>query len=166
MQASLSRLEMPNNQKLKVEFSAPQDGWLTVTLTAVERHLKFFPSHTPYDSISELVYALLKVVDGYGDAVVRWNDEPVEYEFLFKFEDDRVDFKVYTILDSVAGRMREEEFAFNGTLYEIVRPFWKALRDMESKQSFADYKRQWREPFPESEMLELTRKVKALKMSS
>ncbi|MBA3321721.1 MAG: hypothetical protein H0T45_09805 [Pyrinomonadaceae bacterium] len=155
---------MPDTGNLKVEFNGPEHGWLTVTLSAREKEYGFMPSHAPYDSINELVSALLKVVDGYTNAVVRWNDEPVEHEFLFDVESEQVDFKVYKIIQSsVAGRTREKAFAFNGSLYKVVRPFWKALRDMESKQSLAEYERQWREPFPEREMRELTQKIKAFK---
>ena len=155
------------DQKLKVEFDAPEAGWTTVTLRAGEHYYQFFPSHVPYDSFSELVNALLKILDGYPEAIVHWNDEPVEHEFLFVFEGQRIDFKVYEIIDSVvAGRVRDEKFAFSGAQYDVLRSFWKGLRDMQSKQSVEEYERQWREPFPEREMVELTRRIKEMRLNS
>jgi hypothetical protein len=156
-----------SNQKLKVQFDAPEAGWTTVMLSAGERHYQFFPSHVPYDSFSGLVNALLKILDGSPEAIVRWNDEPVEHEFLFASEGERVNFKAYEIIDSVvAGRVREEKFAFCGARYDVLRPFWKGLRDMQSRQSLEEYERQWCEPFPEREMVELTRRMKEIKSSS
>jgi len=158
---------MSEHPKLKVEFDAPEAGWIAVTLSVEDRYNRFFPSHVPHDSISELVRALLKILDGYPEAIVQWNDEPVEHEFLFVSEGERINFKVYEIIDSVvAGRVRGEKFAFCGTRYDVLRSFWKGLRDMQSKQSIEEYERQWREPFPEGEMVKLTCKIKEMKLNS
>ncbi|HYX72831.1 MAG TPA: hypothetical protein VE732_08670 [Nitrososphaera sp.] len=149
---------------MKAELAPPEAGWTTVTLSAGEGNYQFFPSHVPYDSVSELVNALLKILDGYPEAIVRWNDEPVEHEFVFVSECEQVNFTVYEIIDSiVAGKMRDEKFAFSGPRSDVLRPFWKGLRDMQSKQNLKEYERQWREPFPEREMFELTQRIKELK---
>lgn len=156
-----------SEQKLKVEIAAPETGWTTVTLSAGDSHYRFFPSHVPDDSISELVNALLKILDGYPEAIVDGNDEPVEHEFLFVSEGEQINFKVYEIINAVAaGRVRDEKFAFCGTRYDVLRSFWKGLRAMQSKQSLEEYERQWREPFPERGMVELTRRIKELRLSS
>ena len=131
-----------------------------------EQHYQFFPSHVPYDSVSELVNALLEILAGYPKAIVRWNDEPVEHEFVFMSEGERVNFTVYEIIDSVvAGKVRDERFAFSGSRYDVLHPFWKGLREMQSKQSLEEYERQWREPFPERDMLELMQRMKELKLN-
>jgi hypothetical protein len=134
---------MVNSHKLTVEFDGPQAGWLTVKLDAEDQGYEFWPSHVPYDSISELVNALLNILDNRKNAVVHWNDEPVEH--------------------LLHGAIPEEVFCFNGTLYEVIRPFWKALRDMETRQSYAEYEKQWREPFPEHEMDDLTKRMNAFR---
>jgi hypothetical protein len=157
---------MRNSSKLKVEFNGPEHGWLTVMLSLTQQEYQFFPSHVPYDSISELVNALLKVVLGYSDTIVHWNDEPVEHEFGFSLEGERVHFRAYKISTSrTAHQVREEVFSFSGSPYQVVWPFWKALRDMKSHQSHEEYVKQWRAPFLEREMAELTEKLKLLKVS-
>lgn len=138
-------------------------GWLKVELSSGDQNYSFFPSHVPYDSISELVDALLKILDGNDKAVVRWNDEPVEHEFVFEPKGDQVDFRVYLINETIVGNAREQVFTFSESSPEMVWRFWKALRDMESKQSHEEYEKQWREPFPAWEMAELTRRVKELR---
>jgi hypothetical protein len=109
------------------------------------------------------VNALLKVLDGYDKAIVRWNDEPVEHEFVFEPKGNHVDFRVYLLKETLLGKEREQVFTFSASAYDAVWPFWKALRDMESRQSRETYEKQWRDPFPEREMVELTNRIKELK---
>lgn len=159
-------MEAIYDQKLKVEVAAPKHGWTIITLSTSDNFYRFFPSHVPYDSINELTNALLKILDGFPEAIVHWNDEPVEHEFMLMSESELINFKVYEIINSViTGKIRAERFSFCGTLYDVIRPFWKALRDMQSKQSPEEYEKQWREPFPLREMIELTRRVKEIKLN-
>ena len=73
-------------------------------------------------------------------------------------------FKVYEIINSVvAGKVDEEKFVFSDSQYEVLRSFWKGLRDMQSKQDSNEYEKHWRRPFLENEMLDLTQKLKSRK---
>jgi hypothetical protein len=155
---------MSAEAKLKVEFAAPEHGWTVVNLSAGDDAYQFVPSYVPYDSFSELLKALLNIIDGAPDAQVRWNDEPVEHKFVFSSNGEQVNFKVYEIIKSVVvGSVDEERFSFAGGLYEVLRPFWKGLRDLQSRQSAEELKRHWQWSFPEREILELTVKLKRLK---
>jgi hypothetical protein len=152
---------MTFNCKLKAEFATPENGWTKVRLSAGDSFYQFFPSYTPYDSFNELLNSLLKILDGNPEAIVRWNDEPTEHKFVFNSKDGQITFKVYEIINSiVAGKAVEERFAFIGSQNEVLRPFWKGLRDMQSKQDTDEFERQWRSPFPKKEMLELTQRIK------
>ena len=154
---------MFNSHRLRIDLDRPSSGWLKVELSFVDQTYSFIPSHVPYDSISELVNALLKTLDGYDKAIVRWNDEPVEHEFVFEPKGNQSEFRVLRITEAAKGKEREQVFIFQGPIYDLVWPFWKALRDMESKQSRREYEKQWREPFPEREMIDLTKRVKELR---
>lgn len=155
---------MISDARLKVEFDSPENGWTTVKLSAGDSCYQFFPSYIPYDSFSELVDSLLKILDGYSEAVVRWNDEPVEHRFVFTSEADTVTFKVYEVIDSaVTGKTADEKFAFRDFGYKILRPFWRALRHMQMRQDLNEYEKQWGRPFPVREMFELTGRIKATK---
>lgn len=151
--------------KLKVEFAAPEHGWTVINLSAGDNSYQFAPSHTPCDSFSELLKALLNIIDGVRSASVLWNDEPVEHKFEFTcFGKGFVNFKVYEIVKSiVGGTFDRERFSFAGSVYEVLRPFWKGLREMQSKQSPEELKRHWQWSFPESEISELGEKLKSLK---
>lgn len=158
-------MEITARAKLKVEFTAPEHGWTIVKLSLGSESYQSFPSHTPYDSFGELIKALLNIIDGVPDAIVLWNDEPVEHKFVLIADSERVNFKVYEIIKSVTtGIVTDvERFSYEGNLYEVVRPFWKALRDMQSKQSSEDFRKHWQWTLPEREILELTQKLKSIK---
>jgi hypothetical protein len=73
--------------RFHARFELPAVGSLPVTLTANGDSLSFIASHTPYDSLSDLVTALISIVlTSSVDISVRWNTEPVEYEFRFATE--------------------------------------------------------------------------------
>jgi hypothetical protein len=135
---------MDETQRLKINLGRPEDGWLSAELNLGDQVYKFNPSYVPYDSINELVNALLKILDGYDKAIVRWNDEPVEHELVFETKDGQMDLRVYLINETVIGKQPEEVFNFSGSAYEVIWPFWKALRDMESRQSREEYEKHWR----------------------
>src|SRR5215475_8826736 len=90
---SVSVRFMTKSVKLKVGLDHPESGWLRVELAFGDQQYCFYPSHVPYDSVTELVNALLKTLDGYDKAVVRWNDEPVKHEFVFEPKGKQIDFR-------------------------------------------------------------------------
>lgn len=149
--------------KLKVEIEAPEHGWTNVKLSTEENTYEFFPSDVPIDSISELVNAMLEILNGNNQSKVYWNDEPIEHNFIFSIENGYCNFKVYEVFESVGGKKLIEKFSFRATKYKVLRPFWKALCDLKSKQSLEDYEKHWGNPFPTNEILEIKQKLKSLK---
>ena len=153
---------MTKAHRLKIDLGRPEHGWLSVDLSFGDQRYSFYPSRVPYDSIPELVNSLLSLFDGYDRVIVHWNDEPVEHEFVFEQKGGIVNFLVYILNRSVAGINPEQVFCFSDSTWNVLWPFWKALRDMQSRQSLEEYEKHWR-PFPDREMTELTKRVKELK---
>lgn len=151
---------MGGTESLRVYLDAPSAGWTCVTLEHGTSTLRLVPSHVPYDSISDLVDALLSVLER-RDAVVRWNDEPVEHEFHFapgQFDDAAL--RVFRLDGQPhAAAERVLVFQFVGNHQAIVRAFWRALRDMESRQTREEYAQRWGQSFPERGLTELTRRL-------
>ena len=154
---------MSENSKLKIEIEAPKHGWTHVKVDSKNNLYEFFPSDVPIDSIGELVKAMLEILNGNNQSKVYWNDEPVEHQFFFTIEKEFCVFKVYEVFESINGSNLEEKFSFKGTKYEVLRPFWKALCDMKSKQSLEEYEKHWGNSFPTNEMFEIKEKLKSLK---
>ncbi|MFN0108958.1 MAG: hypothetical protein ACKVZH_08890 [Blastocatellia bacterium] len=149
-------------EKLKVRFAEVKRGWMSVSITSLEQSLSFFPTYTPYDSISDLVNALYDFLSwSESESIVRWNEQPGEYEFVFVNTGENAVLNIYEISERVSGRMRESVFSVSGLPLAIALPFWRALRDLETNP-IHNYEAEWRRPFPSPEMVALTKKVKEL----
>jgi hypothetical protein len=141
--------------KFHLQFERPVAGSLPVMLDTDELAFSFIPSYIPYDSLAELVSALIAVVvNDTVDAVVRWNTEPTEYEFHFVGDASEIVFSVIQFLDS---RRQQHDghtvLALRGQRMEIVLPFWRALRELQSYEIPAE---QWQHPFPAGDLDKLT----------
>ncbi len=156
---------MNRSERFTIKFDDLADGWLTVRLKEGNQEYTFFPSHVPYDSIQELADGLGNLLLGYLQAKTRWNDEPVEHEFVFDKTENQLSFRVRLLNETRLGKQPEEVFATHGTLYQIIRPFWVALRDLETRYSAEEYQRRWQEPFPVNEMRVLTAQFEKLKQA-
>lgn len=67
---------MSESQRLRIDIDRPESGWLKVEMNSGDQKYGFYPSHVPYDSVSELVNALLKILDAYDKAMVRLMGKP------------------------------------------------------------------------------------------
>ena len=146
----------------RVRFEDILDGGLLVRLDAANHHLSFFASPIPYDSLADLVTALITVLAADTiQIVVRWNTEPVEYAFQFSVENGSILLKIEQFPDST----RQPDtgqivFSVHGSRAAIVLPFWRALRSMESK----NHEIWWRHhPFPTNDMRKFDQHIQRLK---
>lgn len=153
---------MSNSHTLKIEFEGPEHGWLRMTLRAHDQECALKLSYVPNDVVIELVWALQRMLDGEPDAVAHGNSEPTEYTIRFQRSGEELTVTVEEAMRSLTGRWQKALFSFTGTLREVVRPFWKALRDMEGRQSLEEYGERWSWNFPEQEMKRLTERIKAV----
>ncbi|MFN7944013.1 MAG: hypothetical protein U0Z53_01455 [Blastocatellia bacterium] len=151
------------SERFTIRFDDLENGWLTVRIKQGNAEYTFFPSHVPYDSIRELTDGLGNLLLGDTQATVHWNDEPIEHEFVFDKTGNELSFRVLLLNETRLGKQPEEVFGLQGTLYEIIRPFWVALRDLETRYPAEEYQRRWREPFPVNEMRVLTAHFEKLK---
>jgi hypothetical protein len=147
---------------LKVRFADVKGGWMSVSLVSYEQSLSFFPTYTPYDSIDELVNVLFDFLSwSESESVVRWNEQPNEFQFVFVNAGEKAEFKVYEISQRVSGLTSELVLSVSGSRLQIALPFWRALRDLETNPNH-NYESEWRRSFPSGEMAALTTKVKEL----
>jgi hypothetical protein len=151
---------MPDH--FRVRFAHPAAGWLPVTLTANDHALSFVASHTPYNSLSDLTIALISVVlTDTLDTSVRWNTEPIEYEFRFASDARDMTLSVIQWPDSTRARENNQNvFRARGSRVEMVLPFWRALRQLESHGTQVW---EWQHPFPTSDMRKLDHYIQRLK---
>ena len=154
---------MSAERKLKVSFDEPEHGWIAITMIADDEKFMLVPSHIPYDSITELAAALNKILEGYSEAIVRWNEGPAEYEFVFRDSEERLNLDVCEVTTVQGGIRRNSVFSFIGLRDQLLIAFWRALRELQGRYDPAEYERRWKEPFPTREMEVLTQRMRALK---
>jgi len=152
---------MAAERKFKVSFDEPVHGWIAITISIGEEEFRLIPSHTPYDSITELAVALNKILEGYSEAVARWNEEPAEYEFVFRVCGESLNFDICDVARIQGGVRRIPVFSFGGPRNQLLIPFWRALRELQGRYDPSEYERRWNESFPTREMEVLTQRIKA-----
>ena len=149
------------SDSFRVRFGIMLADTLPVTLDAGNDHLSFLASPIPYDSLADLLSALITVL--VADSVqiaVRWNTEPIEYDFEFSVENSSILLRIEEFPDSTRQRNTGQVvFSVHGSRAAIVLPFWRALRTMESKNHGM-----WQRhhPFPTSDMRKLERHIQQL----
>jgi hypothetical protein len=152
------------NRKLSVSLESPQHGFMSLRLKSGSTEFVAVVSHAPYDSLRDLIEALSAVLDGDCNIAVKWNGEPEEYDFRFasRGSDAALDVIYYPDhrrLSRIGGVL----FSFLGTRLEVCLPFWKELRELRTRTVQDEFSRQWRREFPERELNELTKRIKAIK---
>jgi hypothetical protein len=139
---------------IKIYFENIGEGNLQVKLKLEEQILVFIASYIPYNSFLELVDSLIAVLTQKKiDTTVRWNTEPVEYEFQFSGFINNLSFAVKKYPDSRRKTDAEKlVFSMTGSELEIVLPFWRALRQFQGHPSnFC----KWKHSFPSGQMSRL-----------
>lgn len=121
-------------------------GCLWVSIQAASFWCEFPASNVPYDSISQLVDALVYLLAYQGLVVVRWNSEPVEHEFRFTRAGDLVHLEVIEFPDGGRSASAGQKIGFvSGPLNQLLQPFVQALQQVEQDKGF---RAEWDRPFP------------------
>jgi hypothetical protein len=152
------------NQKLKVSLESPQHGFMSLRLSTDEESFVAVVAHEPYDSLRDLIKALCAALDGDGETIIKWNSEPEEFDFRLAARDESVNLDIVRYPDH--RRLAESAstvFAFRAERLAACWPFWKELRDLQRRTARDEFNRQWRREFPEGEMQELTKRIRAQK---
>ena len=152
------------NQKLRVSLESPQHGFMSLRLSSGKASFVAVVSHAPYDSLRDLIEALCNVLAGDHEAIVKWNSEPEEYDFKLEALGDSVQLDIIHYPDHRRLAANSSNvFSFRGSRLDACLPFWKELRGLHRRIIQDEFDRQWRREFPEGEMQELTKRIRALK---
>lgn len=160
------------SQKFSVSIESPQSGFMSLRLrSGADEELVLGVACAPYDSLRDLIGGLSKLLDdgGRGEEIeVRWNCEPEEYDFRFAPRGvDEVELTVTRFQDHRRRKGESGEvFAHVGHGEDICAAFWKELRELRRRSEVDVFESNWRRAFPEDEMRELTRLVRARRRSA
>lgn len=151
------------DNKLSVSLESPQSGWMSLRLGAGGQSFVAVMSHAPYDSVRELIEGLTALVAGGGEGfTVRWNAEPEEFDFAFEPAGAEVELRVARYV----GRGRAADppsvvFSHRGPRAAVCLPFWREFKRLRDRRETDVYEQNWRRAFPERELQEFTRALKA-----
>ena len=150
------------SEKLRVSFNSPQCGWMSFELKTGEQSLAETVAHAPYDSLVDLINALVKLLHDDTKLTVTWAHDPDELDFNFSASGGEASLVVEWYPDSLrAGATGERVFTFAGSRLDVCRPFLKALGDLQADIEVDEFARNWRWEFPAREMLRLAEAIEA-----
>src|SRR6266436_161875 len=131
--------------KLRVQFDDPQHGWMTISIRSDASLVTLTVSSVVYHTLDELVEGLHALATGDCSRCVRIMEEPTVCELQFKRESVPIGLRVCrrTSRDHCQ-TLFETESSFS----EICVPFWRALRNLESRFSAEEFSRRWGRPLP------------------
>jgi hypothetical protein len=142
---------------LQVSLCNPHNGWLEVSISTEEEEFKEAVSYTPNDFTAELVMAAALLMQGQ-DGLAVASCEPNTYDFRFCKESD-VGMGRFYIVGFPDHRRKDTGgviLSFRASTTNIALPFWRALRNLESRVSATDYQDAMRREFPSSQLQRLS----------
>lgn len=144
--------------KLRVEFGDPQHGWMAMTIRSDASVVALTVSSVLYDTLDELVDGLRALTTGDDHRSVRIFEEPTSCELQFNLANGTMGLKLCRF-DSHSRRSSRKPgqrlFETAGSGSEICLPFWRALRNLQTRFSAEEFRLWWHRHFPESGMEKL-----------
>jgi len=152
---------------ISITFGAANHGWLPCRLSVNQQEFDLSVSYTPNDFILDLVNALSGALTWEGTYVAMANQEPVQSDWVFNRAPNGLVFSTIQYSDHRRGRGNGRKLAeCSGDLLEIALPFWRALRELDTRWRGEHFEMHWRRPFPSSDLEKLTAEVERLKRES
>ena len=115
---------------MKFEIGSPEHGWVNIKISHNEIEIEFESSDVPNNPILELILAIESTLNGI-DASVWWHLEPGGYYFKFTILGSELALEVLYSTNSVESQA-QSVLVVNGSYYELLIPFWRALRKFET----------------------------------
>ena len=106
------------DQELEISFDIRGDHWLIIYLDSQNQHLELAFPYTPLDILSELICALLKVLDGLDSKVICGWPEGYEFIFVTRRSKTQLEVRGYDNKRSM-GTLSETVFHFRGSHFSI-----------------------------------------------
>jgi hypothetical protein len=114
-----------------LQYDPPSHGWLTLRLTAGDKTVVIDASDVPNNPVQELIAALEAAASG-AESSVWWHLEPDGYFTNFRPVGSEVHFSLEFAARSEKRKV-EPIVSVRGSKAEVLLPFWRFLRDFESR---------------------------------
>ena len=147
---------------LKVEFDDPHAGWVGLTIRADTDAITLRISYTPFNTLDEMISAVHGLTTYDDRKSVRLSEEPEVCELRFECNKSTIDLEVCRRASFQHPRC-QTLLKTRGSTLEMCLPFWRALRNLQTRFSDTEFEQRWCRPFPASGMDELTKHLRRLR---
>ena len=146
------------SEKLRVRFTDIAESWIGLELTVGEERFVMDSAFWLYSSLWELTEALLVAIRGDDSTgIARWLVGSPEYDFVFHNHAEQTHLEVIFYPDHGRSIHKGDVvFSYRNTRLEVVLPFWRALRALDSQK----LPERLRQAMPEKELNLLTTRLK------
>lgn len=114
-----------------LRYDPPTHGWLTLRLTVGDKTVVIDASDVPNNPVQDLVAAIESAAGGTASSVW-WHLEPDGYFTSFRPVGSEIQFNLQFAARSERHQMKSI-ISVRGTRGEVLLPFWRFLRDFESR---------------------------------
>lgn len=118
-------------KRISISHQPPSHGWLTLQLMVDGQIVEIDASYTPNNPVQELISALYSAAGG-AAATVWFHLEPDGYYVNFEPIGDNIRFELDYAAESERSRS-SNIFAIESSREDILFPFWRFLRDFQSR---------------------------------
>lgn len=140
-------------------------GWIKVTLITEDDEIEYEASYLS-DSPNDLIIALALLLEGESETVCLWQDEPGEYRWVFKRQDNYFELKILQ-LEETFSRLNNENahVIFNGAdnLVKFVHRVLREFNVIKIQHTVYGYRDLWGYEFPSKEIERLRFALKEIK---
>ena len=154
---------LKNERDMKIKLDNIESGWIHLNIfDNGEVIIEDSISYTPYDSLGELVDALY-LLNGNANIEKRvvFNSEPFEYELTFRKSAEDIELNINGYQDHKRVENSQKHlYSTTGTYDDICKPFWRALRVLQSGYTKEQLDELWHRGFPYDDLNELSRILK------
>lgn len=137
---------------IKFRFEKPVHGWIKVHIITTRKDVCFDVSHTPSDTLRQLVVSLINVTSYGTKEKVEWFLEPECWTWSFIRNGNQIEFKTEELWN--------EYTEFEGDYLELVKSIYRGLRKLQVQDIWINQdNKHWTWEFPLKEMNILKSKI-------
>lgn len=138
----------------------PVSGRITFAISTPTDTVVETVSHI-YPSLTQLCSVLCDLAERNQAAQVLFLLEPLELELrIIPKGDGESELRLAILSRSVGGPRSDAVLNYTSETPDLVLIFWRALRRLQTSLTPERFEQEWREPFPQLEMMALTRLLK------
>jgi hypothetical protein len=131
-------------------YQLVERGWIKVNLTTEENEIEFDAlnlSDAPYD----LIIALTLLLEGESETVCSWQDEPGEYRWVFKMQENHLELKILELKETFSHQKNENAHIIFYGSDDFIKFVHRVLREfnlIKTQYTVNGYKNLWGHEFP------------------